>query len=733
MSLDGDVFIQQVATYVRRHEDVLAHGLARLQLLGASGDKPVRIQFSLHHLYYLLDRINCPEEVGALNVKLDADDWGGTEPTFILFLTLSHKLPADSDTKLISLIGSVKLMVLLALTYFRLMNFSKDPKVVSKDLKYVYLVFTKLPCLVLSPRTKLAPVAGFEEYPCDTAVPLKLFSNLQVLEICEYDPNEIYGWHLLSEHLRILVVKNATKLNDLTHLLFQLVVDDEYGRALFAVAHQLPYHKRSSLGNLLGSYGHPNTNGLGITQSGASGAGHSSAAAAAAAASNSAFRRPRLRASTLDASSYSNKPLVLPLRHGPSPPDGPTRDYTLLAPSKWPQLKQLSVTDLAILSIPAYAFKPLLGLVKLNLSSNLLEEIPPGLHHLPNLKYLNLSGNYIKSLANLPRTLTHLVLLNLNNNKLTSLQGLERLARCERIDLRRNFLRSTAEFRSLVLLYIKCPQLSHVYLAGNQLAKGYRVELFNLFNGVKYKNSIKIDDLRPGYFELVVLMDAQLAFKHLELFFLHQKPGPDAANATPATVAVGGRRLSVLTVLPRVDNHLFEQMQADPPPPPALLATPPVPKTKPRWRGHQRSRTLDSALDSLLETAPLPPIAASPLSPQQRQFALTGAPTVPPLALLPRQLLLLPRQLLAVPRRYDLGHTVVSTLPTVLQESTSMYELAAITRGPPPLAPSALSNRGDTLPALTKLKRSLTFTVVDLTTAPSILTPVQVTARMSSS
>ncbi|CAN3372126.1 hypothetical protein DIURU_000431 [Diutina rugosa] len=724
MSLEGDVFIQQVATYVRRHEDVLAHGLARLQAHPTTADKPVRIQFSLHHLYYLLDRINAPDDVGPLNVKLDADDWGATEPTFISFLTSSHTAPVDSDTKSVSSIGSVKSMVSSASTYFRSMNFSKDPKVVSKDLKYLYSVFTKLPCLVLSPRTKLAPVAGFEEYPCDTAVPLKLFTNLQVLEICEYDPNEIYGWHLLSEQLRILVVKKATKLNDLTHLLFQLVVDDDYGRASFAVAHQSPYHKRSSSGNLLGSYSGPPTSGLGLSQVGAPPPAHPTNHAAA---NNSAFRRPRSRASTLDAS-YSTKPSVSPSRPGAAATGDTScsRDYTSLPASKWPQLKQLSVTDSAILSVPAYAFKPLSGLVKLNLSSNLLEEIPPGLHHLPNLKYLNLSGNYIKTLANLPRTLTHLVSLNLNNNKLTSLSGLERLARCERIDVRRNFIATTTEFRSLVLLYIKCPSLSHVYLAGNQLPKGYRVELFNLFNGVKYKNMIKIDDSRPGYFESVVLMDAQSAFKHLELFFLQQKPGPSSENSQ-AHVAVGGRRLSVLTVSPRVDNHLFEQMQADPSP---SSTPPPKPKSKPRWKGHQRSRTLDSALDSLLETTstPLAPIAGSPrmkvppaagVAATSSLSSLSSSPTTTPAS--------------AVPRRYDLGHTVVSTSPTVLQESTSMYELAAITRGPPPLAPSALNNRGDRSPASTKSKRSSTFTVVDSTTAPSILTPVQVTARMSSS
>lgn len=665
MSLEGDLFIQQVATYIRRHEEVFANGLVYLQ---TSGPKPMRMLFLLHHLYFLLDRVNCPEEVGPLNIKLDCDDWHTPgEPTFILFITLSNKLAPDSDTKLISSIGSVKLIVSLALTYFRLMNYSRDPKVVDKDVRYLHLVFAKLPCLVLSPRSKLGSIIGYEEYPCDTSVPLKIFANLQVLEITDYEPNEVYGWHLLSEQLRILVVKKATKLNDLCQLLFNLVIDDEQGRASFQTSHHLPYHHRTGLGNLLAL--------TSLTTS----------------TNNYAFRRPRLRASTLDVST-APRLAQLPLE--------PLRDYTLLSPKKWPQLKQLTVSDSAIMLIPSYSFKPLLGLVKLNLAANLLEEIPAGLHHMPNLKYINFADNYIKLVSNLPRNLTRLVSLNLNNNKISDLKGIEQLVQCERIDLRRNSISDINQFRALVLLYIKCPQFTNVYLSSNRgLPKGYRVELFNLFNGVKYKNSVKIDDLRPGYIELAMLLDANGAFKHLEAFFHQPKP---AASSLPQ-LALAGRRLTMLTVQPRVDNHLFEQMQVDP-------VRKPI-RSKPT---HGRLRTLDpAALDSLLE-----PLVVSKA---KSKLASLSPKITQPSGFSPQ----------SSPRRYDLGRTVVCTLPTVLQESTSMYELAAITRAAPsPLTTSSVVNRTES--PQQKMKRSLTFTVVDSSTAPSILTPVQVTARMSS-
>lgn len=683
MSLEGDVFIQQVAGYIRRHEDVLASGLLAFSSQSGphgrhqpkDGARPTRIQFSLHHLYYILDRVGFPEDVGPLNVKLDNDDVG-LEPTFILFLTPSHK-PIDSDTKLISLMGLVKLIVLLASTYFRTMNYSRDPKVISKDIKYLYLVFSKLPCLVLSPKTKVACIAGYEEYPCDTAVPLRLFRNLQVLEIAGYDPNEIFGWHQLSEQLRILVVKKAEKLNDLTHLLFQLVVDDDHGRAAFG-ASQPPQHHTAT-------------------------------------AANTAFRRPRLRASTMES-------LFAPL-----PERETLRDYTTLAPQKWSHLKQLTVSDTALVSIQAVCFKPLTNIVKLNLLLNLLEEIPAGLHHCRHLKYLNLLDNYIRSCANLPKNLMLLVLLNLNNNRLENAKGLENLSAVEKIDLRRNLFSDLQQLRSLVLLFIKCSKLANLYLAHNPLPKGYRVDLFNLFNGVKYKNQIKIDDLRPGYFELAMLMDAEAAFKNLETFFMHQRP-----LASSNGVTVGQRRLLVLTVLPRVDNHLFELMQLDNIRKAAL----------PRRVHHQRLKTLDLTLDSLLE----PFANLRYLNPGMERDAhgnirgLNGVPladytttlATPEPAAAPRTLplpLLLPKEL----RRYDLGHTVVSTSPTVLQESSSMYELAAITRSSP-LASSQRPNLE--VPAsnpAAHIKRLLTFTVVDSTTAPSILTPVQVTARMSSS
>jgi hypothetical protein len=68
--------------------------------------------------------------------------------------------------------------------------------------------------------------------------------------------------------------------------------------------------------------------------------------------------------------------------------------------------------------------------------------------------------------------------------------------------------------------------------------------LFNLFNGVKYTNTVRIDDSRPGYFELSSLLDSDSAFKNLEKFFIHLS-----------------KRLSTLT-LKKAETTVDEQLKS---------------------------------------------------------------------------------------------------------------------------------------------------------------------------
>lgn len=248
-SIEGEIFIQRLSTYIRRHEESLANGLvyflkskttsSSASASGKTAVKPLRLLFTIHHLYYILERIESSTlgvDVGPLNIKLDNPNH---EPTFISFMANNARNSKhfESDARSISSINSMKSIVSSASMYWRSVGFSKDPKVINKDLKYLYSSFTKIPCLILSPKTKMNSISGYEEYPCDTSVPLVMFKNLQVLEIVDYDPNEVFGWHVLSDQLRILIIKNS-KISDLAEVIFNLVIDDESGRSSFSHSRQ---------------------------------------------------------------------------------------------------------------------------------------------------------------------------------------------------------------------------------------------------------------------------------------------------------------------------------------------------------------------------------------------------------------------------------------------------------------------------------------------------------------
>lgn len=235
-SIEGDEYIQRLSTYIRKNEEALANGLLcfskhRNTTLKV---KPLRLSFTIHHLYYITERIEQSPlgvEVGPLNIKLDNPNH---EPTFISFMANNARSSKhfESDTRSISSINSMKSIVSSASVYWRSAAISKDPKVINKDIKYLYSSFTKVPCLILSPKTKISSINSYEEYPCDTSVPVKMFKNLQVLEMVDYEPNEIFGWHVLSEQLRILIIRKS-KISDMAEVLFHLVIDDESGRLSF--------------------------------------------------------------------------------------------------------------------------------------------------------------------------------------------------------------------------------------------------------------------------------------------------------------------------------------------------------------------------------------------------------------------------------------------------------------------------------------------------------------------
>lgn len=504
--IDGDVYIQRLAVYIKRHEEALANGLLFYSKNRPHANmKSLRLTLTIHHLYYLCERIdssNLGVDVGPLNIKLDNPNH---EPTFISFLANNARSSKhfDSDTRSISSINSMRSIMSTASVYWRTLSFSRDPKVIYKDLRYIYSSFTKIPCLVLSPQTKINNISGYEEYPCDTSVPIKMFKNLQVLEIIEYEPNGIYGWHTLSDQLRILIIRGS-KVNNIAEILFNLVIDDESGRSSFNFHKPLKKLIGDDQNHVFTDYDNSNTIESYPQQ---------------LSTGNPTFMRRRATTSGAGSVSKGFATSESHLSRMHAHDEFCSKDYKSLAEGKWTMLKQLTVSETSVISIDSFVFKPLFNLVKLNISSNLLEALPEGLDQLQSLRYLNVADNYITDLRNLPTNLKHLISINFNNNKIKNLEGLENLKALQKIDFRRNDLSSIEELKPLVRLFIKCPdRLSSVYLSSNKLPKSYRIDLFNLFNGVKYKNSVKIDDSRPGYFESAALLDGESSARELIRF-----------------------------------------------------------------------------------------------------------------------------------------------------------------------------------------------------------------------
>lgn len=538
-SMEGDVYVQRLATYIRRNEEGLANGLLCFsKARQVTKIKPLRPSFTIHHLYYITERIEASSlgvDVGPLNIKLDTPNH---EPTFISFMANNAKTlrQFESDARSITSINSVKLIVSSASVYWRSFAFSKDPKVIQKDVKYLYLSFTKIPCLILNPKTKINTIAGYEEYPCDTSVPLRMFKNLQVLELVEYEPNEVFGWHVLSEQLRILIIRNS-KVSDLAEVLLTLVVDDETGRSSFSNPRRrhdddsmFRYRQRAMTnGTRERDDRWQDTWNIREDKWKESDRGHEKSGERPS-KEGGKHKEKKIDRETTKSKEKDKIKDTAKAKETEKWQD----NTTTLQDNKWFHLKQLTVCEGSITQIPAFVFRPLTNLVKLNLSNNLLEELPDGLHHLVNIKYMNFADNFITSLDKLPAGLAHLTTLNFNNNRLASIAGIENLAAIEKIDLRRNKLQDIGSLLPLVQQVARTDSvLSNIYILSNPLPKTYRADLFNLFNGARPKNTVKLDDSRPGYFESAILLDAEGAARMYAKYTADESPV--TATQTPKT------------------------------------------------------------------------------------------------------------------------------------------------------------------------------------------------------
>ncbi|RAO69129.1 uncharacterized protein BHQ10_005141 [Talaromyces amestolkiae] len=256
-SEDGQLFIKNLASFVRTHEKALANALqlrrqsvpsnnyasstsstlAAALSFGAlkftsQNVKPAKLTLTPHHLFYLLSQFeDLSIAVGSMNVRLE-NIHNDSSSSYVSFLNQPRRTRGDRDS--IHSVSSVRsVMSGMSAVWSSFGLGSKDSVTKSEkakaaldaDLKYLYSAFTKIPCLRLAPDRRARLIRGYEEFPLDTAVPLHAFKNLSALEIIDIDYRSFYGWDRLSEQLRTLTLKRAN-INDPTDLLTKIVLDD---------------------------------------------------------------------------------------------------------------------------------------------------------------------------------------------------------------------------------------------------------------------------------------------------------------------------------------------------------------------------------------------------------------------------------------------------------------------------------------------------------------------------
>lgn len=523
----GEAYPTQISSYQNSaFSSSTSNALAAALSLGtlnftSQSLKPAKLTLTSHHLFYLLSRI---EEigipVGPMNVRLENIHAEASPANYVSFLGQSQRSHGRSDRDSIHSVSSVRTVMSGMSTLwsgFGLGSSTSAAKTekakaqLSIDLKYLYSAFTKIPCLRLSPDRKARLIGGYEEFPFDTAVPLLAFKNVSALEICDVDFRQFYGWDKLAEQLRSLTVKRSNA-DDPTDLFVNIVLDDiEKRRRRSSKAH-LPWPGSPSLrfsdvGRANSTPSSPMIEGKleqspkknlhlhqepDILASQRQRPGTKSASPSRLGIS----RQVKVKRSGSGSSSSSTHSL------GPVP-------MGILPASKWRFLRHLSLADNSLTSITSSSLAPLSNnLHSLDLSSNLIVEIPEALSILTSLRALNLSNCMIESLHSLRRNpLPAITALNLRANRLVSIAGVERLLCLERLDLRDNRLQDPTELARLTGI----PDIHEIWVLRNPFVKthgNYRVQIFNLFrNTPGYTEDIMIDASAPGYGERRQLKD----------------------------------------------------------------------------------------------------------------------------------------------------------------------------------------------------------------------------------
>ncbi|KAF2867111.1 hypothetical protein BDV95DRAFT_503235 [Massariosphaeria phaeospora] len=568
---DGQVFIKNLAYFVRTHEKALANALQLQRQAPKHGQdnsvstssptvtsnasasstssvwaaalslpsltftsqtiRPAKLTLTPHHLFYLLSRfeeLSIP--VGPMNVRLENIHTDASPTNYVSFLSKAQRNKTrSSDRDSVHSVSSIRsvmsgmssLWSSLRLSSNSAAKAEKQKAQIQEDLKYLFSAFTKIPCLRLAPDHKARLIAGYEEFPFDSAVPLFAFKNVTALEIYDVDFRQFYGWDRLAENLRSLTVKRAG-VDDPADLLINIVLDDIDKRrrrsAKAPPSPSVPWPAASQslkIAQLAQSESPPmsptapgkQTPKLRNTASTHDGSQRSASPTRPPSARPGSNHNYRTSTTNIRRSSGSSGSSVRS-----TTPRGSSSNLLSLGwfPStKWRFLRHLSLADNALTSISVTSLAPLANtLQSLDLSANLFTEIPDSLATLSSLRALNLSNCMIETLHSLGRNpLPAIATLNLRSNRLISLAGIERLLSLERVDLRDNKLTDPTEVARLTGV----PEITEIYVSRNPFCKSYsnyRVTIFNLFRKTPgYPEDIVIDSTGPTSGERKQLID----------------------------------------------------------------------------------------------------------------------------------------------------------------------------------------------------------------------------------
>ena len=508
--------------------------------------KSAKLTLTPHHLFYLLSRFEeIGISIGPMNVRLENIHADASPANYVSFLSQSQRSKGRSDRDSTHSVSSVRSVIsgMSALWSSIGINSSNNAAKTEKnkaqmltDLKYLYSAFTKIPCLRLSPDRKARVIRGYEEFPFDTAVPLLAFKNLSVLEVCDVDFRQFFGWDRLAEQLRSLTVKRGN-VEDPTDLLTGIVLDDMDKRRRRSSKAQSspvlswplsPSTRYCELGRFNSTPASPvvddklaqstspqRTHLLhgeadGVTSEDRPRNKSISPSRPTSSRQENSFRYPRAGSTKIkrsgSGSSNSSSHSVGQYRPGSS---SNLLTTTILPASKWRFLRHLSLADNSLTAMTHFSLSPLANtLHSLDLSSNLFMEIPDNLATLTALRALNLSNCMIESLHSLSRNpLPAITALNLRANRLGSIAGVERLLSLERLDLRENKMQDPMEAARLTGI----PDIREIWITGNPMVKShgnYRVIIFNLFRATPgFVEDIMLDASGPGYSERRQLKD----------------------------------------------------------------------------------------------------------------------------------------------------------------------------------------------------------------------------------